>query len=184
MFTYQVHDKTTLRLLEPRHAEPLFALTDANRAHLREWLPWLDSTTSVKDTLAFIQASQQQFASNNGFQAGIWYQDQIVGVIGFRIAWQNQSTSIGYWLSREFQGRGIMTKACRALADYAFKELGLNRVEIRCAVENLKSRAIPERLGFKNEGTVRQAERLYERFLDIVIYGVLANEWSMGERGA
>lgn len=177
MFTYQVDDKTTLRLLDPRHSEPLFALTDANRAHLREWVPWLNSTTSLKDTLAFIQTSQQQFASNNGFQAGIWYQDQMVGVIGFHsIDWQNQSISIGYWLSGEFQGRGIMTKTCRALVDYAFKELRLNRVEIRCAVENLKSRAIPERLGFKKEGIVRQTECLYERFLDNVIYGVLADE--------
>ena len=107
-----------------------------------------------------------------------------MGVIGFRsIDWQDRSTSIGYWLGRDFEGRGIITKACHAIAEYAFKELRLNRVEIRCAVENQKSRAIPERLGVKIEGTVRQVERLYEKFVDNVIYGMLADEWVAQERG-
>jgi ribosomal-protein-serine acetyltransferase len=71
-----------------------------------------------------------------------------------------------------------MTKACRFLVDYAFAELKLNRVEIRCATGNHKSRAIPERLGFKLEGTVRQAEWLYDHFVDHALYGMLASEWS------
>jgi ribosomal-protein-serine acetyltransferase len=64
------------------------------------------------------------------------------------------------------------------LVDYAFNELGLNRLEIRCATENTKSRAIPQRLGFKQEGTIRQAEWLYDHYVDLVVYGILASEWS------
>jgi len=63
------------------------------------------------------------------------------------------------------------------LTDYAFKELNLNKVEIRAALENKKSRGIPERLNFVNEGCNRQAEWLYDHYVDHVIYGMLAEEW-------
>jgi ribosomal-protein-serine acetyltransferase len=70
-----------------------------------------------------------------------------------------------------------MTKGCQALISYAFNDLELNRIEIRCATGNRKSCAIPERLGFVKEGVVRQAEWLYDHFVDHIIYGMLASEW-------
>lgn len=70
-----------------------------------------------------------------------------------------------------------MTKACIAFINHAFSELQLNRVEIRCAVGNTKSRAIPERLGFTNEGTIRDGEWLYDHFVNHIVYGILAMEW-------
>ena len=70
-----------------------------------------------------------------------------------------------------------MTKSCLALINYAFDELKLNRVEMHCGVENKRSRKIPEKLGFIEEGVVRQAGWLHGRFVDFVIYGILANEW-------
>ena len=70
-----------------------------------------------------------------------------------------------------------MTRACSALGTHAFDALGLSRVEIRCATENEKSRAIPERLGFTQEGTLRQAEWLHDHFVDLTVYGMLAGEW-------
>ena len=178
MFRWSLGDDLELRLLEDRHAEELFALTDANRAHLREWLPWIDFTVTPADTLNFIKSGLQQFADNNGFQAGIWFNGALAGVIGYHyISWTNRKTELGYWLGAAFQGQGLMTRSCRALVNHAFDELGLNRVEIRCAPDNTRSRAIPERLGFTQEGVVRHAERRHDRFGDLVIYGVLANEW-------
>jgi ribosomal-protein-serine acetyltransferase len=91
--------------------------------------------------------------------------------------WDNRSTEIGYWLGASFQSKGLVTKSCRALIDYAFNELNLNRIEIRCGVENKKSRKIPEKLGFREEGIIRQAEWLHNHFIDLVIYGMLADEW-------
>ncbi|HSK70354.1 MAG TPA: GNAT family protein, partial [Pyrinomonadaceae bacterium] len=70
----------------------------------------------------------------------------------------------------------------RALIDHAFNELKLNRVEIRCGFENTKSRRIPEKLGFKEEGVIKQAEWLHDRFIDLVIYATLANEWQANKR--
>lgn len=178
MFEFKVDDQISLRLLEPRHADALFALTNANREHLRQWLPWLDTVASVTDTSNFIETTRKQFVANDGFIAGIWYQGELAGVVGHNsIDWLNRIGRLGYWLGAGLQGRGIMTKSCRALVTHAFAELQLNRVDIRCAAGNSRSRAIPERLGFRQEGVIRQAEWLYDRFVDHVVYGMLASEW-------
>lgn len=178
MFSYRIDDKLHIKLLELHHAEELFKLSDRHRDHLRKWLPWVDGTTTVEDTKLFIQSSLQQFAAQNGFQAAIWCEGHIVGCIGLHVIdWNNKKTSIGYWLAPEQQGKGIMTRACRALIDYSFNELNLNRIEIRAGEFNQKSRAIPERLGFVQEGIVRQAEWLYDHYIDHVIYGMLAEHW-------
>lgn len=175
---FQIDEDTELHLLEEQHAEELFALTDQNRQYLREWLPWLDNNVSLDDTEDFVRDSLEQFRNNNGFQLGIWFQGSLAGVIGYhKIDWVNRATSIGYWLGASFQGKGLMTRACRTLINYAFNDLRLNRVEIRCAVKNGKSRAIPLRLGFKEEGLIRQSEWLYDHFVDHVVYGMLKNEW-------
>jgi ribosomal-protein-serine acetyltransferase len=180
---FQIDEDIELHLLEEQHAEELFALTDQNRQYLREWLPWLDNNMSLEDTEDFVRDSLEQFRNNNGFQLGIWFQDRLAGVIGYhKIDWVNRATSIGYWLGASFQGKGLTTRACRALIDYAFNDLRLNRVEIRCAVKNGKSRAIPLRLGFKEEGLIRQSEWLYDHFVDHVVYGMLKNEWQSSQK--
>jgi ribosomal-protein-serine acetyltransferase len=183
MFSTKIRSDLELRLLEERHTEALFAIVDQNRDYLRQWLPWLDLNTSINDTRRFIKTALDQFANNTGLVAGIWYRDQLVGVIGYnQIDWSNRVVHIGYWLAAGFQGKGIMTSACRALVDYAFHELGLNRVDIRCATGNKRSCAIPQRLGFTQEGVLRQAEWLYDHFVDHVIYGMLSSEWKSGKR--
>src|SRR4051812_29894815 len=118
MFRFAVDDEIDLRLLDVRHADALFALTDRNRDHLRPYLPWVDSTTSAEHTRSFIQGALYQLAGNNGFQAGIWFRDELVGAIGFHFfRWANGTTEIGYWLSADAQGYGIMTRACQAMID-------------------------------------------------------------------
>ena len=174
----RVDDETELRLHQESHAQGLFDLIDQNRQYLREWLPWLDYETSVEDTRNYIKSTLKQFGDNAGFQTGIWYQGQIVGSIGYHpIDWIDHKVEIGYWLARAFQGKGLMTKACRAMITYAFDTYRLNKVEIQCAAENKRSCAIAERLGFKQEGILRQDEWLYDHFVDIVVYSMLACEW-------
>jgi ribosomal-protein-serine acetyltransferase len=178
MIKIQVEDGMYLKSLELRDSEDLLPLIESNRAYLREWLPWLDMTRTIDEMIAFVDSAIRQQASGLGFQAGIWFQGSIVGIIGYHhLEWANRSTCIGYWLAESFQRRGIMTKACRALVEYAFEDWHLNRIEIRCAVGNMKSRAIPERLGFKSEGHLRQAEWLYDHYVDHIVYGMLAEEW-------
>ena len=180
IFTFDIDDKLKLKMLELRDAEQLFSLTIQSKDTLREWLPFIDFTKTVADTENFIKSTMKQFSENNGIQAGIWYEGELAGVIGFhKIDWSNRSTSIGYWLGDDYVGKGLMTKSVKAFVDHALIDLGLNRVEIRAAVENKKSRAIPERLGFTHEGTIRQSEWLYDHFVDHEVYGMLASDWDL-----
>jgi ribosomal-protein-serine acetyltransferase len=178
MFSYRIDDSLQLRLPEERHAEELAALVGQDYAYLKEWMPWLKDDYTVADAQEYIKRNLQQFADNNGFGMNLVYQNKIAGSIGYnRISWADRRTEIGYWLGSRYQGRGLMTKACRVLIDYAFTELNLNRVEIHCGTQNRKSRMIPERLGFTQEGVLRQAEWLHYHFVDLVVYSMLAREW-------
>lgn len=167
-----------LRLLRETDAAELYELIDGDRAQLAEWLPWAAGQTA-EDTVEFIRAGRRQVARNDGFQAAIVRQERIAGVIGFvRVDWDNRATALGYWLSRAHQGTGLMTEAVRALAEHAISIWELTRVEIRAAVDNSRSRAIPERLGFEEEGLLRGAERVGERQLDLVVYALAASRQS------
>ena len=185
MFSYKIDQSRELRLLETHHAEALFALSDRNRNYLRRWLPWLDEALSPHNTCEFIKSTLQQFANGQGFTAGIWIDGEIAGVIGHNsIDWPSRTTTIGYWISEERQGRGTVTRACEAVIEHAYAKLKLNKVVIRSATDNLRCRAIPERLGFTHEGTLRDAERLYDRFIDMEFYGCLQWDWEKRARSA
>ena len=109
---------------------------------------------------------------------GIYYKGVLVGVIGYHIIDKtNKKTTIGYWLDQNYQGKGIMTKAAKMLIEFAFKKLELNRIQISCAIGNDKSCRIAERLGFKMEGTAREAEWLYDHFVDWKQYSLLKSDW-------
>lgn len=177
-FSYRVDEKTELRIFEPRHADEVFALVHNHRAHLRQWLPWVDDTKSVDDTHNFVNMSLKQYAENDGLQMGIWYEGQLCGACGYHYwNFKQKKTEIGYWLAESHMGKGIMTRTVKAIVDYVFNVQNLHRVEIQCAVGNVKSCAIPERLGFTYEGVVRGGQHINGIFYNSNIYAVLSDEW-------
>ncbi|HEX3392864.1 MAG TPA: bifunctional GrpB family protein/GNAT family N-acetyltransferase [Solirubrobacteraceae bacterium] len=166
-----------LRLLEESDAQELYAAIEANREYLARWMPWAAGQT-LDNTLAFIARTREQRASNDGFQTAVIEDGRIVGVVGFHgVSWQHRSTSIGYWLTKSAEGQGTVTRSVRALVDHALGTWRLHRVEIRVAVDNTRSRAIPERLGFTHEGVAREAEQIGDRYVDQAVYSMLASEW-------
>jgi ribosomal-protein-serine acetyltransferase len=170
-------ERLGVRPLETEDAAELHALIEANRDHLARWMPWA-AEQNLAGTERFVAEAEQQLVGEDGFQAKIEPGEEIVGVVGFhRIDWVNRNTSLGYWLAEAAQGRGTMTTVVRAVLDYAFYEWELHRVEIHCAPENRRSRAIPERLGFREEAHLRETELVGGRYLDSVVYGMLAEEW-------
>ncbi|WP_445486633.1 GNAT family N-acetyltransferase [Niallia sp. 03133] len=178
MFIHKINENLSLKLIELRDGNELFQLTNSSRIYLRKWLPWLDATVKLEDTQSFINGCLQGYADNKSMNTVILWKGKIAGIAGYnQINWSNQTAYIGYWLGKSFQGHGIMTQVASALTEYALKELNLNKVEIRAAVKNSKSRAIPKRLGFQQEGCIRQAEWLYDHYVDHVVYGVLREEW-------
>lgn len=180
MFSLKVDNEIALGLLEQRHAQPLLDLTVQSREHLREWMPVLGNQKTVQETENFIKSGLKRFSENNGFQVGIWYKGELAGTIGYKYwDWATRQTELVYWLGQPYTGHGIMTRTTRKMVEYAFGELGLNRVEIRCATGNLPSRAVPERLGFTQEGILRQVFWRNDHFLDLAVYSMLANEWAI-----
>ena len=177
MSQLQLPDGQKLRLLKESDAEELYAVIDANRDYLARWLPWAANQT-LEDTLAFTRRTREQMTNNDGFQTTITDHGKIVGMVGFvGVSWPHRSTMIGYWLSESAQGNGVMTHAVRTLIDHAFETWRLNRVEIRAGVENTRSRSVPERLEFQQEGVLREAEVVGDRYVDQAVYAMLAREW-------
>lgn len=177
MLRLQLTGEVYLRLLETADAEELQALIGANRDRLARWMPWA-LEEDLEATRAFIALTRQQVADDDGFQAAIVDGARIAGVVGFHgVDWTHRTTCIGYWLGAEHEGRGLMTRAVRALVDHAFGAWRLNRVEIRAAPENARSQAVAERLGFTREGTLRETDRVGDRYLDSVVFSMLAREW-------
>lgn len=177
----KVDEEIELRQFTLPDAKSLFALTNKNRAYLKEWLPWLDEIKVAEDTAKkFIQPSLDKVTLGKGADFGIYYKGGLVGAIGFHdLDNRNKKTTIGYWIDQSNQGNGIITRAVKSLIEIAFNNLKLNRIQINCAVGNNKSCAIPERLGFKKEGTTRQTEWLYDHFVDWEQYSLLSSDWNI-----
>jgi ribosomal-protein-serine acetyltransferase len=178
MFKILVDKEVELALLDFFHAEELFKLIIENDKYLRVWLPWLDNNQTLESMKTFIASTKKKFSENNGFEVVINYNNQIAGILGVHpIDWANKKTSIGYWVSESFQGNGLVTKSCKSVLDCLFNKYNLNRIEIECGIENKKSRAIPERLGFVQEGIKRENEWLYDHYVDSIVYSMLKRDW-------
>lgn len=172
----QVTEEITLSLISESDTQDVFGAINTYRDSLRTWLPFVDGTYSPADTEAFIR-----FTNEIGEKTFVIRDRKhiFVGLIGLKgIDNVNRKAEIGYWLIPDFEGKGIMSDAIRTLIKYAFEEQDLNRLVIRVAVGNDRSRHIPERLGFEEEGIERDGELLVSGFTDIVSYGLLKKEWN------
>ncbi|MFN4215538.1 GNAT family N-acetyltransferase [Exiguobacterium sp.] len=181
MLRYDIKDQLQLRMFTIDDAEALFELTMASEPYLREWLGWLDYIETVDDSKRNIEGRIKGLMETGGYPKSfaILYQGKLAGTIGFNdIDRGIKCGTIGYWLGQNFQGKGIMSQALETLIEYGFRDLGFNKIEIRVATGNRKSQALPERLGFKQEGVLRDAEWLYDRYVDHVVYGLLRAEWT------
>ncbi len=169
---------TELRPVLLSDAAELYAAIDRNRARLRQWLPWVTHEYSEADTEQFLKDRIRENADRVAVTMTIRRCGEICGAIGLhRFDLRHRSSSIGYWIDGASEGQGIVTRACRAIVDEGFAGYNLHRIEIRCATGNTKSCAVPGRLGFTEEGTLRQAEWLYDRFVDLRVFSQLQPEW-------
>lgn len=174
-----ISEETTLLDIEESHAAELYELTDTNRTYLREWLPWLDYVSKESDTLEFIKKSISQREDSKGPIFVISHKNKLGGVVGFNsIDNSNRTGEIGYWLSEALQGKAIITSSCKALIKLGFEDYNLNRIQIAAAEHNTKSRSIPERLGFKYEGLLRNRECLYGTYVSHAMYSILKDEYT------
>lgn len=178
MIKFEIDDSFCLSLLEIKDADKLYELINRNRDHIGEWLKFPSVTLKVDDSISFIERIQVRYEKREGFWLGIWNGNELAGSIGFTyIDQENKKTEIGYWIGKEYEGKGIIIKSLKELINYAFVDLKLNKIEIGVATENTKSRSIPEKLGFMREGEIRDYEYLNGRFHNRIIYGLKSEEW-------
>lgn len=167
-----------LRHVSMADCAELYAAIDGNRAYLRQWLLFLHDGFSEKDLVEFVRAKELENAAGVSLTTAIRVDGKIRGVIGLhKINQRDRNTSIGYWLDAAHQGRGIMTRACRVIVTEGFRSYGLHRIEIRCATGNTRSAEIPRRLGFVEEGILREAEWLHDRWVDLRVFGMTESDW-------
>lgn len=175
---FQVTEDVWLHQLEATDVNAIFNVINREREYLGKWLPFVASTKKIEDTKSFVLSALEVSEESCQFVFVIRKADELIGLIGFNnenIA--NRRVEIGYWLSEKYQKQGIMTKAVRHLCQFSFHERAINRIQINCAVGNVQSRKIPERLGFELEGIQRDGELLSNGvFTDLAIYSLLRSD--------
>ncbi|RPD38433.1 GNAT family N-acetyltransferase [Chitinophaga barathri] len=178
MLELPVNDTIILRQLQPENAPSLFQLISRSRKTLRKYLPWVDYNTTEDHSLRFIELMKRKAEEQDAIAFGMWYNDVLCGVIDLH-DWDHalQRAEIGYWITTDMQGKGIVTASCKTLISYAFAALRLNKVEIRFVLQNEKSAQIPIKLGFAKEGILRQSAKLHGQYVDMVVMGMLRKDW-------
>jgi ribosomal-protein-serine acetyltransferase len=184
MVSILIEDDILLRSLQLTDAPELFRAIEESRDHLRPWLNWIDSSTKPEHTLQFIEHCVQQQDSQEGIVLGIFKNRQIIGEIGMH-HWDHtlKKAQIGYWLSQDYLGKGILNRGLLRFLDFLYKKLDLNKIEIHFSVQNKASAKVAERLGFKVEGLVRQSYLRNGILEDLVITGLLRSEWRKSNEG-
>jgi ribosomal-protein-serine acetyltransferase len=178
MFYREIESDLKLALSIPQFAEEMFALTDKNREYLKQWLPWLDKVVKVSDTASFISLQLKRFGEGKAIHLSILYKEKIVGVVAYNIIDQeNGIAKVGYWLGEEYTGKGIMIKAVNELLYIGFEYWPIQKVEIQCAENNIKSLAIPVKLGFTNEGLIRRTAKVNSEYQNHFVLGLLKEEY-------
>lgn len=167
-----------LRRWRNEDVSTLFALIDKNRNYLRRWLLWVDQVKTVADSRKYIKKCIANYTrQQESLDLGIWYKGELVGAIGFNeIDSMHSKASIGYWLSEDFSGKGIITSAVKRLVDLAFEVLHIKRIIILCDTQNKRSCAVPERLGFTLEGVIRKDEKRHGNFYDYNVFALLRED--------
>jgi ribosomal-protein-serine acetyltransferase len=182
MFRWDLGSGAELRVLELRHAAIFRAFVAANRSYLGPWLEWAYTITTLEDAEAFIRRGMARYAEDGLPWVGIWQDGQMVGgMLFFPLERPPRSTEIGYWLGESAAGHGLMSRAVRAMLSLAFDELQINRVALQAEVDNARSCALAERLGFSFEGVRRKSWVNQGRLVDMAGYAMLAEDWRRRE---
>jgi len=163
MLRTDLGDGAALRPWRRDDADELHALIEANRDHLRPWMPWAD-----QDLEATRRYLLDVTTSPRDVQRAITLHGRIVGAIG--LIHPAGFPMLGYWLDTGAQGRGIATRALEAVVEHAFADLGYERLELRAGVGNTRSRAVAERAGFQLVRTIPDAAVIDGRSVDHVVY--------------
>ncbi len=151
-------ERLIIRAPRPGDGKAVYEAVTMSIDELKQWLPFAQNEQTPEQTEINMREAHIRFLKREDLRLLIFHKEtgQLVGSTGLhRMDWEIPKFEIGYWIATRFSGNGYMTEAIARLTEFAFTELNAKRVEIRCDAANLKSRAIPERLNFELEGTLR-----------------------------
>ena len=181
-FPIKLKDSIILRPYTRTDADIIFCTVDGNREHLRPWFPWVKATQKVEDSIEFLTTVvEEEQLKCTGIHLGIFDVStdpheteklKLLGAVAIRnINTSNHSGEVGCWLSQDCQGKGLATMACLKRIEYGKTVLGIERFELHTAVDNHRTQALAERLGFKRvPGVIKSAEVIDSKPVDHVVY--------------
>lgn len=173
-----VDQEITLVKLRMKSAREIYKKVTESKEFLRQWLQWANEVRSIADIKRYISPILKSDCVKKDIAFEVWFEKDLAGIITLKeIDNVNRKAEIGYWLTEEYVGKGIMIKSCKSLLDFTFKNLGINKVQIKCSVKNIRSCNIPKQLGFSYEGIEREGEFIHKRFVDLKVYSLLKKEW-------
>lgn len=171
-------DGIEIRTLHRGLAARIHQLVRADQERLARFLPWVQQTQSIADTIEFLARAREAFVHGQAVHGGIWFENELVGLVALEIKRPvDEIGHVGYWISARTEGKGVMTRALKAFVAYSFQDWKLHRLEIYCATENVRSCRVAERAGFRKEGTLRGARKVNGEFLDMNLYALLRPDW-------
>lgn len=154
-----VTERLVIRCWDPGDAVLLKEAVDASLDHLRPWMPWAhDDPQPLAETVGLLRRFRGRFDLGEDFVYGLFdrAESEVVGGSGLHTRVGDDAHEIGYWIRASRVGLGLATEATAALTRVAFAVARVDRVEIRVDPANEASLAVPRKLGFVEEATLRR----------------------------
>lgn len=178
---YRIETKRlVIRCYNPSDASLLAESVTENLEHLRPWMPWVHNEPEpIEEKIQRLKLFRGSFDLGQNFTYGIFNPEEtkLIGGTGLHTRLGENELEIGYWIHKDYINQGLVTESTAALVKVAFEIIQIHRLEIHCDPENFASAAIPRKLGFTHEGTLRAKTRFLDGWSDSMIWGLLESEY-------
>lgn len=173
-------ERLVLRCYNPPDAQMIAESVAESLEHLKPWMPWAHNEPEpVELKVERLKRFRAEFDLGQGFVYGIFNREEtrVLGSTGLHSRIGERQLEIGYWLHKDFVNQGLVTESTAALVKVAFELVHVHRIEIHCDPGNLASAAVPRKLGFMHEGTLRAKTPFLDRWSDSMIWGLLETDY-------
>ncbi len=178
---YRIETKRlVVRCYNPSDAQMLADSVRENVEHLKPWMPWAHNEPEpFEEKVKRLHSFRGRFDLGEDFVYGIFNRDEtrLLGGTGLHTRLGENELEIGYWIHKDFVNRGLVTESTAALVKVSFEIIHVHRIEIHCDPSNLGSAAVPRKLGFTHEGTLRAKTPFLDGWSDSMIWGLLEGEY-------